>query len=283
MAGGARKTKSDCQKSPWRVFGEGLEGVRECYISSYNMQILVIMQLQVRIRTSCAKLLAPPVGVASRCCTMRGGSRQGGNKIIFYLMNVFIYGVPGSGKTTLAKALSSALNIEYFEADLIRRDAQKEKTLENEPFFFLPTTEAYKGIGERTQRNVIDGMLNVRLAFKDSIDKYLFTHSRDIIIESAFLDPGNLKNKGIVILLTISAETKHKKQFLVHRTIESFSNGQFENARMIQNYFISEASRLNIPIIDNDEDIESLIERVKMILEQVQASSPEPHSSGKMK
>lgn len=181
-------------------------------------------------------------------------------------MNIFIYGVPGSGKTTLAKLLGESLDQDYFEADLIRNIIQKGKTIEKEPFYFLPTTESYKALGERTQENVISGMLNVRVALKDSVDKKIFSYKQDVIFESSFLDPKSLKSKGLVILLTIPSDINHKKQFLVHRTEKSFTNGQYENARMIQNYFISEAKKLGIIILENSGDIDNLIKRAKKIL-----------------
>ena len=183
-------------------------------------------------------------------------------------MNIFIYGVPGSGKTTLAKLLSESLNQDYFEADLIRNIIQKGKTIKKEPFYFLPTTESYKALGERTQENVISGMLNVRIALQDSVDKKIFSYKQDIIFESSFLDPKSLKNKGLVILLTIPSDIHHRKQFLVHRPKESLTNGQFENARIIQEFFISEAKKLGIIILENSGDIDGLVKRLKIIIKK---------------
>ena len=178
---------------------------------------------------------------------------------------IFIYGVPGSGKSTLGSLLSKELRLPFFETDTIKAIAQKEKTIKTNPYYFLHTTEAYKALGKRTPKNIIQGLLNVRKAFEDLIFEKILLFKNGGVIEGAIFDPKKFINIGQIFLLTIPSDRKHRKQFLVHRTKESFMNGQFENARIIQEYLITEAKKFGIPILKNCSDMNSLIQQIKII------------------
>jgi len=180
--------------------------------------------------------------------------------------NIILYGVPGSGKTSLARALSESLKLPHLEADEVRRIGKQGKSPTANPFFFLPTTEAYQAFGARTSENVIQGLLEVRNAYKDLVIKEIDTYKEGCIAEAAFLDPVSLKNKGLVILITVPDEKKHRQQFLEHRTEDAFTNGQFENARLIQDSLIKEAKELNISTIENILDLKFLIENMKALV-----------------
>lgn len=179
--------------------------------------------------------------------------------------HIIIYGVPGSGKTTLANLLSKATGLPLIEADKIRNIAKKDKSPDTDPYYFLPTTEAYKAIGKRTSANVIKGLTEVRKALGKFVNKEISLYQDGYIVEGAFLNPQTLKDKGVRLLLTIPSEPQHRNQFLVHRTKESFENGQFENARLIQNFFIAEAKKANILILENTGDLNKLIKQIMAI------------------
>ncbi|MDE2019462.1 MAG: AAA family ATPase [Patescibacteria group bacterium] len=74
---------------------------------------------------------------------------------------IIIYGVQGSGKTTLATRLAKKFGVPHLEADAFRLIAQKGRVLPKSPFHFLATTEAYQTIGKRTKQNIITGLFNV--------------------------------------------------------------------------------------------------------------------------
>ena len=90
-------------------------------------------------------------------------------------------------------------------------------------------------------------------------------HKEGCIAEAAFLDPASLKHEGLVILITVPDEKKHQRQFWEHRTEDAFTNGQFENARLIQNFLIKEAKELKIATIENVSDLKFLVEKVKVL------------------
>jgi 2-phosphoglycerate kinase len=168
---------------------------------------------------------------------------------------IIIYGVPGSGKTRLARRLSKKYGVPHIEADALRKVAQKGKMASRAPFYFLPTTEAYQAIGKRTEKNVIDGFLNVRKALHPTIAGWLKKHRRGFVLEAAFLDPRRFLKTGDVILLAPSAKD-HRHQFFIHRKKNVVRNSMhFKNARVIQRYLIEEARQLGIPISRNGDRI----------------------------
>lgn len=159
-------------------------------------------------------------------------------------MRIFIYGVPGAGKTYYSKVLGNKLNLPVFEADKIKKSFSKFETLK--------TCLAYKKFGALTLENVIKGLLLVRDTYRTVVEKEILKGS-DFIMEGAFLDPNFLIEFGKPILLVTSDENKHLSQFLKHREkLLDFHKNEFRAARMIQNYLISEAEKLGIEIIENE-------------------------------
>ena len=158
-------------------------------------------------------------------------------------MKIFIYGVPGAGKTHYSKVLGKKLNLPIFEADKI-----KKKIF---PFQNLGTCLAYKKFGGLTPENAKKGLFLVRDALRDTVEKEILKNS-DLIMEGAFLDPNSLIKFGKPILLITSDENKHKRQFLKHREkLLDFQENEFKAARMIQEFLIAEATGLGIEIVEN--------------------------------
>lgn len=153
-------------------------------------------------------------------------------------MKIFIYGVPGAGKTYFSKALGKELNLSIFEGDKLKK---------GEP----GTCQAYKLFGDLNEENVIKGLMFVRNALKETVNNEIEKHE-SLILEAAFLDPNELKNKGRIILVTNQDEKKHKEYFLKHREkLLDFKGNEFKAARIVQEYLIKEAEKLDIEIISN--------------------------------
>lgn len=166
-------------------------------------------------------------------------------------MRLFIYGVPGSGKTHYSKVLGKKLNLPVIEADKIKKKARKDKSRKEYPFLYLGTCLAYKQFGDLNKENAIKGLKAVRHALNEAITGEI-NENNNSIIEGAFLDPNSLTKFGRVILLITVDEQQHRKQFLKHREkLFDFKGNEFKSARLIQDFLIDEAKELNIEIIKN--------------------------------
>src|SRR6266704_3286746 len=94
---------------------------------------------------------------------------------------IFIYGVPGSGKTYFSQKLKKLLNIPLLEGDKIKDKLRRIKTRKEAPFLFLPTCKAYKEFGELNQENAIKGLLDVRNELNQAVINEIKDHSSLII------------------------------------------------------------------------------------------------------
>ncbi|OGN03339.1 MAG: hypothetical protein A2651_02545 [Candidatus Yanofskybacteria bacterium RIFCSPHIGHO2_01_FULL_42_12] len=164
---------------------------------------------------------------------------------------VFIYGVPGSGKTYISHKMSGNLSLPLFEADTLKEGLRKVTTKEESPFLFLGTSQAYRHFGEFNKDNVIKGLKAVRRALAESVAEEVKNHN-EVIMEGAFLDPNLLKDLGKLILVITSNEEQHRKQFFQHREESEDNISEFEAARIIQDFLIDEAKGLNVEIKENE-------------------------------
>lgn len=179
------------------------------------------------------------------------------------MTKIFFYGVPGTGKTHLSKKLGKQLSLRVIEGDKLKKLARKNIPRSQNPFFYLGTCQAWQEFGPLNKENAIKGLLAVRQAFADFISQYL-QNKESFIFEAAFFDPNLVGNNDRVLrklsaksdhysLLITSDESQHRKQFYHH--IEkrlNLKDTQFQATRMVQEYLIKEAKKLNIIIIENN-------------------------------
>ncbi len=167
---------------------------------------------------------------------------------------VFIYGVPGSGKTTFSLYLNNTLNYPLIEGDTLRTLAQKDKTREKDPFAYIGISGAFRKFGDPTEENVIKGLKAVRQNMVPYIQEEIEKYPNELILECAFLDPEQVMGKGKIILLTKEDEEAHRKQFFDHREENEKSLEHFKAARIIQNYLIKEATKYIVETVENNFD-----------------------------
>ena len=171
---------------------------------------------------------------------------------------IFIYGVPGSGKTTFSLYMKEKIGYPLVEGDELRTLAQKGTTREETPFAYMGMTGAFRKFGELTEENVIQGLKAVRKNMVPYIQEEIEKYPAELILECAFLDPERVTGKGRVILLTKQDEESHWKQFFTHREENEKSLEHFKAARIIQDYLIDEAKKYDVEIIENNFDFKPI-------------------------
>lgn len=163
---------------------------------------------------------------------------------------IFIYGVPGSGKSYISQKMAKDLNLPLFEADTLKDELRKQTTKEKSPFLFLGTCQAYRYFGEFNEENVVNGLKAVRQFLADSVNEEI-NNKNQVIMEGSFLDPNVIKDKGRMILVITVNEEQHKNQFFEHRERNNANEEEFGAVRIIQDFLINEAEGLNIEILKN--------------------------------
>lgn len=84
-------------------------------------------------------------------------------RIVWPPRRIFIYGVPGSGKTTIGRALATRLDYRFVEADCVRDHVQgSSPDACQDPFLALGTTEVWRLFGELSQSTAVRGLMAVR-------------------------------------------------------------------------------------------------------------------------
>lgn len=72
-------------------------------------------------------------------------------------VRIFVYGVPGSGKTSFTRLLAGSLGYPLIEADSLRGQSKESGAFER-----IGTTDAWKHFGDLSAESVYAGLLAVR-------------------------------------------------------------------------------------------------------------------------
>ena len=135
-------------------------------------------------------------------------------------VKIFIYGVPGAGKTTISWHLKRLLNVPLVEGDQLRGIAQIGRTREEAPFLYLGTTEAWQMFGKFNEPEAVaKGIQAVRDALSSSVENELGLYAGSVIMEAAFLDSARLTSKVKIVLVVTREES-----FLFHLRSLGFSS-----------------------------------------------------------
>jgi len=162
------------------------------------------------------------------------------------MKQIILYGVPGTGKSSIARLCAAKLEIPFYEFDLLRSKLPLEA---KDPYLRMPSTLAWQLIGPLGKETAVKGFMRVRRALRPIVTRKLSDLTSDFVAEAAFVDP-SIDQRGVALII-LSSKEQHYSQFFVHRTSSPEADQQFKAARFIQDSLIDEAERLRIPIIDN--------------------------------
>jgi len=178
---------------------------------------------------------------------------------------LYLYGVPGVGKTHLARRLSAQTDAGLFEADALRDLALSQAAGPHDPALDRGTTEAYRLYGAPNPENILRGLTDVRAALSPWLVARLRDHPDAAITEAAFLEPASLLAWGQPCLLCCPRLRQHARRFFRHRPWRFSSLRSFWVARRLQLLLLTEAHRLGIPVVCTADE-RSALARLKSLL-----------------
>jgi 2-phosphoglycerate kinase len=175
------------------------------------------------------------------------------------MLSVFIYGVPGAGKTAFSCALARGSGTPLVEADGLREKISHDKN-SDDPFVRIGTSEAFREFGTLSLENTLKGLHAVRKSMAPYVKTEIEHRPTPIIMEGAFLDPASLPVKSLRVFLATSDISRHRVQYFSHRDETPETLEAFTAARIIQEYLAKESKDLPVIAIENDREADQLAE-----------------------
>jgi 2-phosphoglycerate kinase len=183
------------------------------------------------------------------------------------MSKIFIYGVPGAGKTSTSRHLKLRLNYPLVEGDHIKEHILPlTKTEAEDPYLYTGTKQAWRHFGVLNKTNIIKGLEAVRLSAKTIIDNEITLYD-NLILEGIFLDPA-YSQQGKMFLIITEDEAQHRQQFFQNRPRTQANEDGFVGGRLLQHHLIAEAQTYNIEIIPNRLGPQQLARQLSLIITQ---------------
>ncbi|HEV7454078.1 MAG TPA: AAA family ATPase [Candidatus Saccharimonadales bacterium] len=168
------------------------------------------------------------------------------------MSKVFIFGAPGSGKTSTSRYLKLLLNYPLVEGDYIRECiARLTKTREQDAYLYMSTKETWRNFGPLNEENMRKGLEASRQSMKPFLDNEIAIHDGNLILEGCFLDPEYSK-LGPFFLVVTRDEVRHREQFFKHRPQDQNNEELFRASRVLQEVLMQTAQQYCMPIIANE-------------------------------
>ncbi|HUU77714.1 MAG TPA: AAA family ATPase [candidate division Zixibacteria bacterium] len=211
--------------------------------------------------------------------------KSGNQKLPLILL---IAGMPGVGKTALAKELSVAFNIGItIGGDALRSSLRTVLPKENNEVFFTSVYDSWKVFGEQTKKNLIAGFL-AQSEIMNSVTKRMIVDrglrdGESMIIEYLHFLPSQFETEiinhpSIIPIIMEINDKKIYKERIETRTKYSHlrSTGerllkQMETYLFLQEYQCSEARKNELTVINFNDFPSGLEQTFDFIIERIKA------------
>ena len=182
----------------------------------------------------------------------------------FLPIALIVLGVPGTGKTVVSINLAKLLKINsVINTDFIREVLRFKGEAETDPFLFASSFDAWKVLGDSSEKNIIKGWTFSRQAITGAVQQLMrveFDRKRDFILEGTLAPRPNTMFSAIGccvhVLLTLSSKEERLKRLEIKavesrgKKIDRWFTG-LDVTQQIQDYLLLEAKQNNYTIIEN--------------------------------
>ncbi len=199
---------------------------------------------------------------------------------------VIIAGIPGSGKTVLAKEISTAINISLvIGGDVLRSAIRSFLPKESNEVFFTSIYDTWKLFGEKTSENQLLGFTEQSKIMNQAIERMIadrgIRDGESLIVEYLHFLPSQfnaelLQHPSIIPIVLRINNTQLYRQRLQSRSNYTHLGRSGERLitnmdayLLLQEHLCSEASDYKIPIIDIDDFTQGFDQILDLIINRV--------------